>query len=341
MSLSPAFVPVSSRPVALWLFACAGLIFLMTLVGAITRLTGSGLSIVVWQPLTGALPPLTEEAWNDMFALYKTSPEYLKKNNWMDLSDFKTIFFWEWFHRLLGRLIGLVFAIPLVWFWIRGHIPSGKKPVLLGLLVLGAAQGAMGWYMVSSGLVDRPDVSHFRLAAHLGLAVVLYAVMLWAGRDLWGPITLQPSPQGLRIHAWTGLYACVLAMIWGAFTAGLDAGLVYNTFPLMGDHLIPPETGAITPVWTNAFHNPVAVQLFHRWLGIATFAILFGYAIRIHNSPASRRDALLIGGMGTLQATLGIATLLLGVPVWLATAHQAGALILLTFILLHLKRLES
>jgi cytochrome c oxidase assembly protein subunit 15 len=330
----------SSRPVALWLFVCAGLILVMTLVGAVTRLTGSGLSIVVWQPLTGALPPLSAQAWDDMFALYKQSPEFLKKNSWMELADFKAIFFWEWFHRLLGRLIGLAYALPLAWFWVRGRIPAGYKPVLLGILALGWAQGAMGWYMVSSGLVDHPEVSHFRLAAHLGLAVALYALMIWTGRGLWGPVRPLPGRARLRVHAWGCLYAVLITMIWGAFTAGLDAGLVYNTFPDMGGGLIPPEVAALDPVWTNAFQNPVTVQFAHRWLGVGTFLIVAFYGLRLVRRKETR-DAGALMGVATLQVGLGIATLVSGVPVLLAAAHQGGALVLLTVLLLHLRRVES
>ncbi|HRC27035.1 MAG TPA: COX15/CtaA family protein [Alphaproteobacteria bacterium] len=340
MSLRPFSSTPSARPVALWLFICAGLILLMTLVGAVTRLTGSGLSIVVWQPLTGALPPLSAQAWNDMFALYKQSPEFLKKNSWMELADFKAIFFWEWFHRLLGRLIGLAYAVPLLWFWVRGHIPARYKPALLGLLALGGAQGAMGWYMVSSGLVDHPEVSHFRLAAHLGLAVALYALMIWTGRGLWGPVRPLPDRAHLRIHAWVCLYAVLITMIWGAFTAGLDAGLVYNTFPAMGEGLIPPEVAALHPAWTNAFQNPVTVQFAHRWLGIGTFLILAFYGVRLMRRKETR-DAGVLVGAASLQVGLGIATLVSGVPVLLATAHQGGALVLLTVLLLHLRRAES
>lgn len=329
----------ATRPVALWLFSCAGLIFLMTLVGAITRLTGSGLSIVVWQPLIGIVPPLSESAWNEMFDLYKASPEYLKKNSWMDLPDFKAIFFWEWFHRLLGRLIGLAYALPLAWFWIRGRIPPNVKPILILILALGGAQGLMGWYMVSSGLVDRPEVSHFRLAAHLGLAIALYALMIWVARSLWGAANPQQISSGLRIHAWVALYAILLTMIWGAFTAGLDAGLIYNTFPHMGEGLIPPEAGAMSPVWTNAFQNPVTVQFIHRWMGIGSVLILLGYWLRLVDLKTAQTDSHALAAMAMLQAGLGIATLLLGVPVWVATAHQGGALVLLAILLLHLRRI--
>ncbi|MCB9978133.1 MAG: COX15/CtaA family protein [Rhodospirillales bacterium] len=329
----------SSRSVALWLFSCAGLVFLMTIVGAITRLTGSGLSIVVWQPLIGTLPPMSESAWNAMFALYKQSPEFIKKNSWMELTDFKAIFFWEWFHRLLGRIIGLAYALPLIWLWVCGRIPQGKAPMLLLILALGGAQGVMGWYMVSSGLVDHPEVSHFRLAAHLGLAVILYALMIWIGLEMWtneGPP--RRLPENLRVHGWIGLYAVGLTMIWGAFTAGLDAGLVYNSFPLMGSGLIPPEIGAMNPGWINFFHNPVAVQFVHRWMGVTTTLILLAYGLRAWKAGVFDSGVCTLSLMAIFQATLGILTLLLGVPVWLAATHQGGALLLLALLLLCLRR---
>lgn len=325
----------ADRSIALWLFSCAGLVFAMTIVGAITRLTGSGLSIVVWQPLIGALPPMSESAWTAMFDLYKQSPEFIHRNSWMDLSDFKAIFFWEWGHRLLGRLIGLAYALPLVWFTVRRQIPSGKAPVLWLILALGGVQGGMGWYMVSSGLVDRPDVSHFRLAAHLGLAVLLYGLMVWAGRDIQtGRAPVRDLPAALRLHGWIGLYAVILTMIWGAFTAGLDAGLVYNSFPRMGDGIIPPEIGAMKPGWVNIFHNPVAVQFTHRWMGVVTALILVGYSLHAWRAGAADARSCALGAMAVFQAGLGISTLLLGVPVWLAALHQGGALVLLTLLLL-------
>ena len=270
-ALRPAAAP-ATRPVAWWLFLCAAMVFAMAVIGAITRLTESGLSIVEWAPIKGALPPLSDQAWQDAFAAYKATPEYLYKNTGMSLEAFQQIFFWEWLHRLWGRLIGLVFAAGLAWFWWRGGLDRGLRLRLLGLLVLGGLQGALGWFMVMSGLVDRPSVSHYRLAAHLGLAVLLYALILWTAYGLVLPrLGSFAGARSLRRHASIAIGCVAVTMCWGAFVAGLDAGQVYNTFPLMDGRLLPPpESFSIIPAWLNWFDNTALVQFTHRWLAIGT-----------------------------------------------------------------------
>ena len=312
------------------------MVFAMTVIGAITRLTESGLSMVEWRPLIGTLPPLSEPEWQRVFALYRETPEYRYLNSGMSLAGFKEIFFWEWFHRLWGRLIGLVFAVPLLWFWIRGQVPRPLMPKLLGLLALGALQGVMGWYMVQSGLVDRPSVSQYRLAAHLGLAVLIYGLLVWLAFDLLsGPRAASPAPS-IRRHAWVSI-ACVTATIlWGALVAGLDAGLAYNTFPLMNGYLLPPEAWGATPAWLSPFETTAMVQFVHRWLDIATGLVVLALAWRAWmGGPGGRAQALALGsGVAVaVQIGLGIATLLLMVPTWLAALHQAGALVVLTLLL--------
>lgn len=334
----------STRPLALWLFACAGLVFAMTLIGAITRLTGSGLSIAVWAPVSGTLPPLTPAAWEAMFRLYQETPEFRLRNAWMDLEAFKTIFFWEWFHRLFGRLIGLAYAGPLVWFWIKGRIPRGWHGRLLALLGLGFAQGALGWYMVASGLVDRPSVSHLRLAAHLGLATLIAALMLWCGLRLWGQAAAsvaESARRPLALHATGTIALTALALLWGAFTAGLDAGLVHNTFPLMAGRLVPPEFGFERPLWLDLTHNPVSVQFVHRWLGVLTALTAAGFSIHAWRRGLRDRVFAWPGLAALAQAGLGIATLLSGVPIVLAVAHQGGALILLGTLIAARQRLGA
>jgi cytochrome c oxidase assembly protein subunit 15 len=329
----------SYRPVALWLFACCAAVFAMIVVGAITRLSGSGLSITEWRPILGAIPPLDEESWNAAFGLYKQGPQFQKENFWMDLADFKKIYFWEWFHRLLGRLIGILYALPLAFFWIRGKIPRDKRFILLSIFVLGGLQGAMGWYMVQSGLVDIPAVSHYRLAAHLGLALLIYVLMFWQGLDFW-PARKNPSAPLFR-HGIAVLFFVAAAMLWGAFTAGLDAGLIYNdSFPLMGGKLIPSEMWQLDPIWINIFENRPAVQFTHRWLAILSVLMIFGFwlhaSLEKKNTPAIHALAI----MALAQAGLGIFTLLSGINLHLAATHQAGAVITLSLLLITLRSLK-
>jgi cytochrome c oxidase assembly protein subunit 15 len=324
---------VSNRAVALWLLACAAMVFAMALIGAITRLTESGLSITEWKPITGALPPLSEQAWLAEFAKYQATPEFRLKHAGMTLVDFKHIFFWEWLHRLWGRLIGLVFAIPFVALWASGRVDRRLVPRLLGLLVLGGLQGAIGWFMVKSGLVDRPEVSHYRLALHLATALLIYALLIWVALGLLVP---EPGAAGVRQstrrHGWATLALLAVTIVWGAFVAGLDAGFAYNTWPLMDGRLVPPEMWTIIPAWLNPFENTAAVQFTHRWLAILTGLMVVAFAARLRAAATAPRARAVAAGLGLAvlaQIALGITTLLLVVPVPVATLHQAGAMTVL------------
>ncbi len=319
----------SLRPVVVWLLLTAVMVFAMAVIGAITRLTESGLSMVEWRPLIGALPPLSEGDWQRLFDEYRATPEFQKLNAWMGLEDFKTIFWWEYIHRLWGRLIGLVFALPLIWFWAKGRLASWLKPWLLLALALGALQGAVGWWMVASGLVDDPYVSHFRLAAHLGLAVLVYGLVLWLAERL-SRVPKLPTPLWLRTAA-VGLAGFAFVVILsGALVAGLDAGLIYNTFPMMGNSWFPEELGLSGDLITF-LSTPAAAQFLHRWLAkILAVAILVCWAFgrREPLAPSQRNPLDLLAAMAAVQVALGILTLLLQVPVALAAAHHAGALVL-------------
>ena len=330
----------SPKAIAIWLFTCAFMICAMMVIGAITRLTESGLSMVEWRPLIGALPPLSEEEWQRVFALYQQSPEYQKKNFWMEIGDFKAIFFWEWFHRLWGRLIGLVYAVPFLFFWVRGMIPPGYKLKLFGLLILGGLQGLMGWYMVKSGLIDQPAVSHYRLAAHLSLAFIIFAFLFWLGLSLI--VKTRFPNHALNIHTWLVLICVSITILWGAFTAGLDAGLVYNeTFPKMGGQWIPPDFWKYDTFLMNITENHSGVQFAHRWIAIATVFLslsLWGHAVlKSINFPALHLLAL----MACTQLGLGIATILSGVHTHVAASHQTGAIILFGLVLICLYQTQK
>lgn len=316
------------KSISNWLFFVAAMVLAMAVIGAITRLTESGLSMVDWRPVTGALPPLNEEQWLREFAQYQQSPEYIKKNFGMELSEFKQIFFWEWFHRLWGRLIGIAYALPYLYFLIRKKIPQGFKLKLFIGLVLGGLQGLMGWYMVKSGLIDRPSVSHFRLAAHLGLAFVIYAYLLWLAFDIRNLKAVGGTFCQKR-HGWITFSILGITIIWGAYVAGLDAGLVYNTWPKMGPHWIPPELASFLSIFTD----PVAVQFTHRWLAIIASFFILTFAWRIKSFALS--------GMVLVQVGLGIATLMTQVNIHLAAAHQFGAFILVGLMVYHLHRLRN
>lgn len=319
----------SPRPVIVWLQLTAAMIFAMAVIGAITRLTESGLSMVEWRPLIGALPPFTDADWQKLFAEYQRTPEFQKLNAWMSLDDFKGIFWWEYVHRLWGRLIGLVFALPLVWFWWKGRLSPWLKPWLVLALILGGLQGAVGWWMVASGLVDDPHVSHWRLAAHLGLAVLVYGLVLALVERL-RPAARQATPPWLKRTAVALVLAVFLVIVSGALVAGLDAGLVYNTFPTMGDQWVPDEVYLAENAATF-FSTPAAVQFLHRWLAkLVAVAVLTFWTIarRVPLAPAQRAPLDLLAGMAMVQVGLGILTIILQVPIGLAAAHQAGALVL-------------
>jgi cytochrome c oxidase assembly protein subunit 15 len=317
----------ASAAVRNWLIVVAAMIFLMIVLGAFTRLTESGLSMVEWKPVTGWLPPLGEPAWQAELQKYLSSPQGRLVNRDFNVDDFKQIFWLEYLHRLWGRLIGLAVALPLVWFWLRGRLPSWLKPRLFALLVLGGLQGALGWAMVASGLVERPSVSHWRLAAHLLLAIALYTYTVWLVLELGGATRRDDAKT--RREA-TGLFAGVLVvMFFGALMAGLRAGTAHSTFPTMSGYWIPPGLFDLSPWWINPFENGTTVQFIHRWL--ATFLVLGVLALAIRTW---RPETLAAGGMALVQLGLGIATILTGVDIPIAAAHQAGAVLLLTTLLI-------
>lgn len=314
-----------------WLFVVAGLIVAMVIVGGITRLTESGLSITEWQPITGALPPLSHADWLHEFALYQRTTEYQTVNRGMSLGDFQFIFFWEWAHRLLGRLIGLAFALPLAWFAIRRQIPAGYGWRLTALFALGGMQGAVGWWMVSSGLVGRIDVSHYRLAVHLCVALFLLGGIVWTACDLRA-LHRHPAARPARLSAAVAAAFSVLAvqLVWGAFTAGLRAGYAFPTWPMMGDAWFPANAPMLTPALLNLVDNPIVVQFFHRWWAFVTAGTLIWLGIRAMRAGA-RPAGRMLHAVVALQIALGIATLLSGVALWIAVAHQAvGALLVAT-----------
>ncbi len=320
------------RAVAAWLLACCALVFAMVVVGGATRLTHSGLSIVEWQPFIGTLPPLSAADWAEQFEKYKLTPEFRLRNHDMDVEGFKSIFWWEYFHRLFGRLIGVVYFLPLAWFWARGVLDRPLRWKLAGIFVLGGLQGAMGWYMVKSGLVDDPQVSQFRLTAHLGLALLIFAAMFWVAHGLLRPAS-PGAPAGLRRAGLAFAALVFLLALSGGFVAGIRAGFAYNTWPLMNGHWIPPEILMIEPWWRNFGYNMATVQFVHRTTALVVLACAFVLAWRVRASPGTGDEARLAAGTlaaVTLgQVVLGITTLLLVVPVSLGTAHQGGAVVVL------------
>ena len=354
---------VEARPrpgaVAAWLFTCCGLIFLMVVVGGVTRLTLSGLSITEWRPVIGVVPPLSVADWAAEFAKYQQIPEYRLVHYGMTLEEFKSIYWWEYAHRLLGRLIGVAFAIPFIWFLLRGRLPRRLVPPLCGILLLGFAQGALGWYMVESGLADRPEVSQYRLVAHLALALAIYAAILWVALGIVGraphPTPLPASgeregPAKREGEGQSGVAVSVSWVLWrragdavlllvavtilaGGFVAGTRAGLVYNTFPLMDGRVVPEGYAELHPFARNWFENVTAVQFDHRLLAIAAaVVVLLVWALgwRAGLSKPVRAALHGLAAVSVLQVALGITTLVLVVPIALAAAHQAGAVLLLT-----------
>ena len=333
----------AARPgaIAHWLLVVAGLVFLMVVVGGITRLTESGLSMVRWEPISGAIPPMSADAWQAEFDAYRTSPEYQKINRGMSLSEFKEIFFWEYVHRLLGRFIGLAFALPLAWFAWKRAIPRGYGWKLVGLLALGGLQGAIGWWMVASGLVDRPEVSHIRLAVHLLLALFILALLVWTALDL-ANLARNPGskPAGISILATWTLSALGLQLMFGAYVAGLDAGYAFNSWPKMGDEWFPAGTPMLEPFIVNFADNPIVVQFVHRWLAFVVAALAIALGLKAWQRGFQAQAAALIAAV-TLQIWLGIATLLTGVELWIAVAHQAMAALLLAAVVVTAHRLGA
>lgn len=325
-----AMTETDRRRVAAWLLLCATLVFLIVLVGGITRLTRSGLSITEWQPLIGVLPPLSEADWQALFAKYRGTPEYRLVNAGMDLEGFKRIFWWEYIHRLLARAIGLVFVLPLLWFQFRRMLERALAWKLWGIFALGAAQGAMGWIMVASGLIDDPKVSPVRLMLHLGLALAIFSAELWIALGLLFPRHGR-APRLAAALPWV-IFAMALS---GGMVAGLRAGYAYPTFPLMNGHVVPPEILVLEPWWQNFVYNMATVQFVHRalfWLLLVLVAIAWW-------RHRAERSAHALAAAFALQAGLGIATLLSGVPVGLGSAHQGGAVVFLAAAIWHAHRL--
>ena len=304
----------------------------MVVLGGFTRLTGSGLSMVDWRPLMGWLPPFSDAEWQRVFDLYQQSPEFLKVNSHMDVEAFKGIFWLEFLHRLLGRTIGIVFLLPFIFFFVKGYIQAREWPKYLVMFILGGLQGVLGWYMVKSGLIDNPHVSQYRLTAHLSAAFLIYAYMFWVAMSL-----LFPAPGKVE-HPWyrKSLAVTILTsvtIISGGFVAGLKAGKIYNTFPMMGDYWVPPGTMALEPFWRNFFDNQTTVQLDHRLLAITTFIVIvsFWFNARKADLPTRTRPAVnALLHTALLQVILGITTLVLSVPVILGATHQAVAMLLFT-----------
>ena len=311
----------SDQIVAKWLFSVAVLVALMVVIGGVTRLTGSGLSMVEWRPLMGTLPPMTTLEWQRVYQLYQASPEYQQLNYGMSLSNFKTIFFWEYFHRLWGRLLGLAFGLPLIALALTGRVPNGFGRRLFLLLLLGGFQGVVGWWMVKSGLTETASVSQYRLATHLSLALIIFSLLVWTGFDLRDGCDRYPTGQGLATLILLGI-----TIVAGALVAGMDAGLLYNEYPLMGNSLLPIEYGEAG--WLDPFENPASAQFHHRWLGALTFAAVIVLGLKERSASFPFRSNLVMAAV-SLQFTLGIVTLLHGVPVSLGGMHQAGAVILL------------
>ena len=334
-------------PVVLWLALCCAMVFVMVVLGGVTRLTESGLSITEWRPLMGWIPPATDAAWQEVFQKYQATPEYQQINAGMTLAEFKGIFWMEYVHRLWGRLIGLVYALPFAAFAFTGKIEKRLLPHFVAVFVLGGLQGGLGWFMVKSGLVDRTDVSPYRLTAHLALAFVIYAYMFWLLLGLLYRNRRETLPAAaLALKPWArGLAALVLlTAMAGGLTAGLNAGFAFNTFPLMAGQWVPPGFLDLSPWYLNFFENIAAVQFTHRVLAILTFiaAITFWLAAGRRGVAGSAKTAAnALAAFAAVQVGLGIATLLFVVPVALAAAHQAGALALFTAALWTAQRLEQ
>jgi cytochrome c oxidase assembly protein subunit 15 len=330
------------RGIVVWLLICCAVVFAIVVVGGVTRLTHSGLSITEWQPIVGTLPPLSDADWSAAFSKYQLTPEYQQVNKGMSLGDFQRIFWWEYFHRLLGRLVGVVFLLPFLWFLARREIPPGYGIPFAVIFALGAAQGALGWYMVQSGLVADPRVSQFRLTAHLGLAFLIFAAMFWAALSLLAPQRADRDVDNAlsSIRRFALAVACLvfLQALSGGMVAGIRAGFAYNTFPLMNGAIVPAEILSLDPAWKNFFYNMATVQFVHRVLALLlAFAVplLWWNVVRgaARVPPRATVGAHLLLAMLAVQVTLGILTLVLVVPLPLAALHQAGALLLFAFAL--------
>ncbi len=323
--------------IRIWYWSGALLIFLILVIGGITRLTGSGLSITDWKPIMGFIPPLSEAEWQDAFEQYKQFPEYQQVNRGMSLSEFQYIYFWEYLHRMIGRLIGFVFIIPFGWFLFKKKFNSVQLKRAIILLTLGMAQGLMGWYMVQSGLIDVPRVSPYRLAVHLSLAFLIFGCCVWFALDLESKQKPKRGKTGeLKIWLWIFLVVLSLQVVWGAFVAGLHAGHIYNTFPKMHQYWMPPELWLMEPFVINIFENMVTVQWIHRVLASLLGVIVIAISVRVYQTDTTltiKKWSLALLAALLFQYTIGVYTLVYHVPVWLGVAHQAFAMILFGIVL--------
>ncbi len=336
----------NDRLLASWLLLCAVMIFAMVILGGVTRLTGSGLSMVNWHPIHGVVPPLNAQEWLEEFANYQQSPEFQKINRHMDVDGFKQIFYFEYAHRMLGRLIGLVFLLPFLFFYFTGRVRAGLTPRLLIMFVLGGLQGLLGWYMVKSGLVDNPHVSQYRLTAHLITAILIFGFILWTAMGLLlsdnAPADKAPVAAWIPRAAFGLLGLIVVTILSGGFVAGLKAGLIFNSFPTMHGDWIPPGLFALDPLYLNFFENKVTVQFDHRWLAkiTALLVLIYWWKGRQRAAGWTRHSFDLLALAVVVQVTLGISTLLMHVPVWLGATHQGGALVLFSAMLFNLFRVS-
>jgi cytochrome c oxidase assembly protein subunit 15 len=333
------------RLVRLWLLVVAALVFITLLVGGATRLTESGLSIVEWKPLTGVTPPLSDGAWQTEFEKYKSTPQYQQLNRGMSLDEFKTIYWWEWTHRLLGRIIGAAFLLPFFWFLWRGWIDRKLQVLLWTIFGLGALQGAVGWWMVASGLTGRVSVSQYRLAFHLTLACVIYAALVWTAQRLMPPPS-TPMPRRLRMTARVLLILVLVQIYFGALVAGLDAGLVYNTFPLIDGAFVPDTVRLFfeQPLWKNFFENTLMVQFQHRMLAYAIVLIAIAHLFDVAATTRGGRvlaTARRLAVVVVVQVSIGVYTLIQQAPISLSLLHQAMAIVLLTIAVVHAERITA
>lgn len=319
------------RQIALWLLTCAVVILGMILLGGVTRLTNSGLSMVEWRPLMGVIPPLSEADWQELFLKYQQFPEYQIINKGMSLDEFKPIFMYEYLHRVLGRLIGIIFAVPFLYFFVTKKLSPKLALRLLGLLILGGCQGVLGWYMVKSGLVDNPHVSQYRLTAHLGLAVLIYSFIVWTALDL---LNKQSHQAGTLALPSVVILAMIFVMILsGGLVAGTRAGYAYSTWPLMGDSFVPAGLYTLQPMWLSAFEDITTIQFNHRILAYIIALVVFGFvykAFKLKVSGRLRWAVFALLALLVIQISLGISTIIFYVPVAVAAAHQVGAVALLT-----------
>ena len=316
------------RSVANWLFLCCGAVVLMIVIGGITRLTESGLSMIEWRPLVGMVPPLSVGEWERIFGLYRETPEFRIENPHITLDAFKSIFWWEYIHRLWGRLIGLLFAAGFLRLLLRGRINKSLLPHLVVVFILGGAQGVIGWWMVKSGFADRTDVSQYRLVIHLGMAFFILGYMLWLALSLIERETPEQVPENVRRLAFVMLGVVSVTVLSGGLTAGLDAGLIYNTWPLIDGGIVPPDLFAEAPIWINFFENAATVQFDHRSMAYVTIGIVFTLWWKSHRIPRTARAIHMLLAIVIAQATLGVLALVLIVPLPLAITHQMGAIAL-------------